>query len=62
MFKNRLKGSKKLSKKKVKIIFKADKTNNLYTIDTDNYKKFIFESVSSKQKIITNKIVTNIIA
>ena len=62
MFKNRLKGSKKLSKKKVKVIFKADKTNNLYTIDTDNYKKFIFESVSSKKKIITNKIFTNIIA
>ena len=57
---NKLKHPIKSIKQKGKIILKANKTDNLYTIDVDNYKKKLFEKVTSKYKKATTEIVNNI--
>ena len=55
-----MKHSVKNVKQKGKIIVKADKSDNLYSMDVSNYKKMLFESITSKYKKATNDIVNNI--
>ena len=57
---SKLKHSIKNIKQKGKVIVKANKTDNLYSIDVDNYKKLLFETVTSKYKKATTEIVNNI--